>query len=53
MCQNRDSHLTREHLEYMRKVQQEWFQQVMGKMRALGVDVTPNMGVRTDGKTFE
>jgi hypothetical protein len=46
-----DSHLTREQLEELRKVQHERFQ--LGKMRALGMDVMPNMGVRMDGTAFE
>jgi hypothetical protein len=46
-----DSILNREQLEVLRKVQQERFQ--VGKMRALGMDVAPSMGVRMDGTSFE
>jgi hypothetical protein len=47
----KETALSKEQLEELRKVQQERFQ--VGKMRALGMHIAPSMGVRMDGTEFE
>ena len=46
-----DSHMTREQLQELRKVQAERVE--AGKMKLLGMDIKQNMGVRMDGTSFD
>ncbi|KAI0734068.1 hypothetical protein C8Q72DRAFT_810029 [Fomitopsis betulina] len=47
----RDTYMSKEQLEELRKVQAERIQ--AGKMKLLGMDVKQNMGVRMDGTMFD
>ncbi|KAJ3555530.1 hypothetical protein NP233_g12189 [Leucocoprinus birnbaumii] len=47
----RESYMSREQLEELRKVQNERVQ--VGKMKLLGMDVKQTMGVRMDGTAFD
>ncbi|KAF8661483.1 hypothetical protein AX16_001320 [Volvariella volvacea WC 439] len=47
----RETYLSREQLEELRRVQNERVQ--VGKMKQLGMDVKQNMGVRMDGTVFD
>jgi len=46
-----DTHLTRDQLAALRKVQNERIE--VGKMKVLGLEVKHSMGVRMDGNEFE
>jgi hypothetical protein len=46
-----ETQFTKEQLDELRKVQHERFQ--VGKMRVLGMNIAPSMGVRMDGTSFE
>jgi C4-dicarboxylate-specific signal transduction histidine kinase len=48
---DRESYLSKEQLQELRKVQQERVQ--AGKMKILGMDIKQNMGVRMDGTMFD
>jgi C4-dicarboxylate-specific signal transduction histidine kinase len=47
----RESYLSREQLEELRRVQNERIQ--AGRMKILGMDIKQNMGVRMDGTAFD
>ena len=46
-----DTYLSKEQLQELRRVQLE--RSAVGKMKALGMDIKTNLGVRMDGNEFE
>lgn len=50
-AREQESFLSKEHLQELRRVQNERVQ--IGKMKVLGLDVKQNMGVRMDGSQFD